>query len=613
MVDLCKFDQGMVLLAGVTGSGKSTTIASMLNWINAHYKKHILTLEDPIEFVFTDDQCLINQREIGLDVKNFEIGMKHAVREDPDVMLVGEMRDRETFMTAIHAAETGHLVFGTIHAASAASTIGRILDLFPPDMHAALRSAIAFNMRGIVAQKLLPSIKEGVGRVPTVEIMTFTPMVKKLLLDEKDEKLRRSDSHVGQGGNAGFHDEPQGPGEPGPDRSGDRFGSRAQRGRAEDGTQGYRSRPTGDSVSMRFALVVLGAAALWSAGAEMSLAADAAAWPDYDIPFQHGPGYYLSLWKLAPIWLLFAAWVSSADWVSRDTRALRLNYSFWNNLVVFAFFAAYLLVWLMPSAWAFWLTFPLMIIAYAVPLGFYVRERNSQVPFGEQVLTKRHLKKWFVAKLVLLRLKKGDEGEEEGPEVQFKALGAASDSDNSVNLLTAKENPGFLPARQLVADAMQHRASSIMLEYTAEAAQVRHQVDGVWHDQPPIDRVLVGDPVLEVFKVLANCNPTDRAARQAGLLLVETKAAKYTLRFTSQGTKTGERAVLQMEGKKLTFGTLEELGMRPKMVEQLTEFLSNKGGVFVFTALPGGGLSTLVDVTLNAVDRFTRNFAACRT
>ena len=189
MEHLCKFDQGMILLAGVTGSGKSTTIASMLNWINAHYRKHILTLEDPIEFVFKEDKCLINQREIGLDVKDFEIAMKHAVREDPDVMLVGEMRDRETFMTAIHAAETGHLVFGTIHASSASSTLGRILDLFPADMHSALRSAIAFNMRGIVAQKLLPSIKEGVGRVPTVEVMTFTPVVRKLILEEQDNKL----------------------------------------------------------------------------------------------------------------------------------------------------------------------------------------------------------------------------------------------------------------------------------------------------------------------------------------------------------------------------------------------------------------------------------------
>jgi twitching motility protein PilT len=189
MEELCKFDQGMVLLAGVTGSGKTTTIASMLNWINHNYRKHILTLEDPIEVVFSEDKCLINQREIGADVKNFEIGMKHAVREDPDVMLVGEMRDRETFLTAIQAAETGHLVFGTIHASSAPTTIGRILDLFPQDMHPALRSAMAFNMKGIVAQKLLPSIKPGVGRVPTVEIMTFNPTVRKLVLEGNDERL----------------------------------------------------------------------------------------------------------------------------------------------------------------------------------------------------------------------------------------------------------------------------------------------------------------------------------------------------------------------------------------------------------------------------------------
>ena len=189
MEDLCKYDQGIILLAGVTGSGKTTTIASMLNWVNAHYSKHILTLEDPIEFVYTEDKCLINQREVGEDVLDFSIGMKHAVREDPDVMLVGEMRDEETFLTAIHAAETGHLVFGTIHASTAPTTIGRILDLFPEEMHTAMRSAIAFNMKAIVAQKLLPSIKPGVGRVPTVEIMILTPTVKKLILDGGDAKL----------------------------------------------------------------------------------------------------------------------------------------------------------------------------------------------------------------------------------------------------------------------------------------------------------------------------------------------------------------------------------------------------------------------------------------
>jgi len=187
--ELCKFDQGMILLAGVTGSGKTTTIAALLDWINHNERDHILTLEDPIEVVFTDDKSLINQREIGLDVKDFMIGMKHAVREDPDVMLVGEMRDRETFETAIHAAETGHLVFGTIHASTAPSTIGRILDLFPPAMHSALRSAMVFNMRAIIAQKLLPSIHPEFKRVPTVEIMLFTPMIRKLVMEAHDEKL----------------------------------------------------------------------------------------------------------------------------------------------------------------------------------------------------------------------------------------------------------------------------------------------------------------------------------------------------------------------------------------------------------------------------------------
>ena len=186
---LCVLDQGMVLLAGVTGSGKSTTIGSMLNYINRTYRKHILTLEDPIEFVFTEDKCLINQREIGSDVKNFEIGMKHAVREDPDIILVGELRDVETFKTAIHAAETGHLVFGTIHAASASSCIGRILDLFPQEEHASIRSAIAFNMKGIIAQKLLKSIKPGVSRVPVCEVMFIDVLIRKYILEEQDHLI----------------------------------------------------------------------------------------------------------------------------------------------------------------------------------------------------------------------------------------------------------------------------------------------------------------------------------------------------------------------------------------------------------------------------------------
>ena len=186
---LTTYDQGMVLLAGVTGSGKSTTIASMLDFINHNKKVHILTLEDPIEFVYTSDKALINQREMGMDVKDFHIAMKHAVRQDPDIMLVGEMRDQETFSTAVHAAETGHLVYGTIHASNAPSCIGRILDLFPQDMHKALRSSMAFNMKAIVAQKLIRTVVDKPSRVPIIELMLFNGTVRKLILEEQDGKL----------------------------------------------------------------------------------------------------------------------------------------------------------------------------------------------------------------------------------------------------------------------------------------------------------------------------------------------------------------------------------------------------------------------------------------
>jgi twitching motility protein PilT len=186
---LCKFDQGMIILAGVTGSGKSTTIASMLDYLNEREQLHILTIEDPIEFLFQDKKSVVNQREVGIDVIDWHTALKHAVREDPDVMLVGEMRDRETFEAAIHAAETGHLVFGTIHASTSASTLGRILDLFPADMHQAIRQSLAFNLKAVVAQKLLPSIKPGVHRVPTNEIMIINPTIRDLIIKGEDKKI----------------------------------------------------------------------------------------------------------------------------------------------------------------------------------------------------------------------------------------------------------------------------------------------------------------------------------------------------------------------------------------------------------------------------------------
>src|SRR3954454_16479587 len=184
---LCQYPEGLVILAGVTGSGKSTTIASMLDYLNEREPLHILTVEDPIEFTFTDKKSVINQREIGLDSRDWHKALKDAVRQDPDVILVGELRDVDTFEAAIHAAETGHLVFGTIHAASASTTINRILDLFPPSKHTAIRQAMANNLRAVVAQKLVKGLKKG--RTPTNEIMIVNPIVKKLISEGEDNKI----------------------------------------------------------------------------------------------------------------------------------------------------------------------------------------------------------------------------------------------------------------------------------------------------------------------------------------------------------------------------------------------------------------------------------------
>ena len=177
--------------------GQVDDIAAMLHYVNTRERCHIVTIEDPIEFTFKDDKCIINQREVGIDVIDWDTALKHAVRQDPDIILVGEMRDRETFNAAMHAAETGHLVFGTIHASTAPSTISRILDLFPQDMHSAMRQNLAFNLKAIVAQKLLPTTKDwaastGQTRVPLVEVMRMNPTVRKLILHEEDIKLAQA-------------------------------------------------------------------------------------------------------------------------------------------------------------------------------------------------------------------------------------------------------------------------------------------------------------------------------------------------------------------------------------------------------------------------------------
>lgn len=190
MSDIAMQPQGIVLLCGVTGSGKSTTIASMIDYINARKPVHIVTLEDPIEYIFEDRKATINQREIGLDCLDFKTGLRALVRENPDVVLVGEMRDQETFEAALHAAETGHLVFGTIHASSTTQTFSRIYGLFPQEEVEQVRKILAYQMRAFVYQKLLPTLHEDIFRIPALEILINNGVVRKYILDEREGDLR---------------------------------------------------------------------------------------------------------------------------------------------------------------------------------------------------------------------------------------------------------------------------------------------------------------------------------------------------------------------------------------------------------------------------------------
>jgi len=175
--------RGLVLVTGITGSGKSSTLASMIDHINETQEDHIITIEDPIEFTHRDKHSIVSQREVGIDTNNFLAALRGAMRQDPDVILVGEIRDLETTQAAITAAETGHLVFATVHTINAVQTITRIIDLFPPHQQTQIRLQLADTLKGVVSQRLLPCVKGG--RIPAVELLIATPHVKKLIEDNQ--------------------------------------------------------------------------------------------------------------------------------------------------------------------------------------------------------------------------------------------------------------------------------------------------------------------------------------------------------------------------------------------------------------------------------------------
>ncbi|RMF07702.1 MAG: type IV pilus twitching motility protein PilT [Candidatus Neomarinimicrobiota bacterium] len=185
----CFLEKGLVLVTGPTGSGKSTTLAAMVDHINTHRKSHIITIEDPIEFVHKSRNCLISQREVGRDTKSFSNALRSALREDPDVILVGELRDLETISLAISAAETGHLVFGTLHTNSVAKTVDRIVDVFPTNQQEQIRSMFADSIEGVVSQLLLRR-KSGKGRVAALEILVATNAVRSLIRENKTHQIK---------------------------------------------------------------------------------------------------------------------------------------------------------------------------------------------------------------------------------------------------------------------------------------------------------------------------------------------------------------------------------------------------------------------------------------
>ncbi|MDI6756659.1 MAG: type IV pilus twitching motility protein PilT [Endomicrobiia bacterium] len=186
--EMMKISKGLILVTGPTGSGKSTTLASMIDFLNERRRGHIMTIEDPIEYVHQHKNCVVNQRELGSDTSSFTVALKYVLRQDPDIILIGEMRDFDTISAALTIAETGHLVFGTLHTTDAVSSINRIVDVFPPHQQSQIRSQLSFTLQAVFAQQLLP-LASGSGRILASEIMVVTPAVKNLIRDMKAEQI----------------------------------------------------------------------------------------------------------------------------------------------------------------------------------------------------------------------------------------------------------------------------------------------------------------------------------------------------------------------------------------------------------------------------------------
>lgn len=324
---------------------------------------------------------------------------------------------------------------------------------------------------------------------------------------------------------------------------------------------------------------------------------------------------FISWLKLGSIWLLFLIWVKSADWVNRDTQLIGLSYGTWNAAMFFPF-AVLLLLTAFPigAGFPFYIAAVLLLsVCYLATFIPYVVVRNKSVPLHEKVFTPDWFRYEFayIGSKVGLKIEAERKAEyEKGPPIELMAIAASEERDNQANLLTARQSPGYIFTKELVAEMLSRRSDRVLLDYTQQSVIARHHVDGVWHNGEARDRES-GDVMLAVIKTLANLDMTERRKKQSSRFAAMFEKQSYVCPVVSQGVKTGERVIIDLlGGRRESFKNYEDLGMRKKLGDRWSELMALDQGLLIIAGMPEGGLTTLTDVSLIETDRLLRDFAS---
>jgi type II secretory ATPase GspE/PulE/Tfp pilus assembly ATPase PilB-like protein len=326
--------------------------------------------------------------------------------------------------------------------------------------------------------------------------------------------------------------------------------------------------------------------------------------------------FFIYWFKLLALWLLFLVWVKSADWVNRDTQIFHLGYGKWNPIIFFPFFIILVLIAfpiILPISPNFWIAIALLSVAYLATYVPYVVTRNKVVELHQKVFTPD----WFRYEIARIANKVGIKMEaerkaeyEKGAPVDLMAIGAKDERDNQANLITARQSPGYLLVKELIADMIDRRSDRVILDYTQQSVVARQHIDGVWHNSDARDRES-GDVMLAVMKTLANLSATERRKKQESKFAAKYKDHSFVCPITSQGVQTGERVSVQLLGGfQRVFKKYEDLGMRKKLAEQWAALMAQDKGIVIIAGMPEGGVTTLTDVSLMETDRLLRDFVA---